>query len=81
MRHRLQTAEGRDKYKLRKQTVEPVFGIVKEPMRFRRFHLRGIDKAILEWELVTLAYNVKRLYRMAGCSGLRQLGKKSPAIG
>ena len=64
MEHRLETAAGRELYKLRKQTVEPVFGIIKEAMGFRRFSLRGKGKANLEWLLVCAAYNVKRLHRM-----------------
>jgi transposase len=64
MEHRLATAEGRALYKLRKQTVEPVFGIIKEVMGFRRFSLRGQAKASLEWLLVCAAYNVKRLHKM-----------------
>ncbi len=64
MRHRLRTKEGRALYALRKQTVEPVFGIIKEVMGFRRFMLRGKAKVSLEWTLVTLAYNFRRLYRM-----------------
>jgi hypothetical protein len=64
MAHRLATREGRERYKLRKQTVEPVFGIIKEAMGFRRFSLRGLEKVALEWTLVTLAYNFKRLFHM-----------------
>jgi transposase len=64
MRHRLQTASGKAKYALRKQTVEPVFGIIKAVMGFRRFLLRGKIKVSLEWTLVTLAYNFKRLFRL-----------------
>jgi hypothetical protein len=62
MIHRLQTASGRALYKLRKQTVEPVFGIIKEVMGFRRFRLRGRAKVALEWVLVCLSYNLKRLF-------------------
>ena len=47
-----------------KQTVEPVFGIVKEAMGFRQFHLRGESKVEGEWDLVTLAYNMKRLWNL-----------------
>ena len=46
----------RARYKLRQQTVEPVFGIIKEARGFRRFSLRGQAKASLEWTLVSLAY-------------------------
>jgi len=64
MRHRLTTPAGKAIYGLRKQTVEPVFGIIKEAMGFRRFLLRGIDKVSLEWTLVTLAYNFRRLFSL-----------------
>jgi hypothetical protein len=47
---------------LRQQTVEPIFGIIKEAMGFRRFSLRGHAKVSLEWNLVCLAYNLKRLH-------------------
>jgi len=64
MQYRLRTVEGRAKYKLRQQTVEPVFGIIKSVLGFRRFLLRGLQKVELEWQLVCLAYNLKRLHRM-----------------
>ena len=64
MAHRLRTKAGRALYKLRQQTVEPVFGIVKEAMGFRRFLLRGLAKVQLEWTLVCLAYNLRRLHRL-----------------
>ena len=66
MRHRLETESGRKTYALRKQTVEPVFGIIKQVIGFRQFHLRGHPKVETEWTLVTLAYNMKRLYNMVG---------------
>ena len=64
MRAKLDSDAGRASYRLRKQTVEPVFGIVKEAMGFRRFLLRGLDQVEGEWALVTLAYNCKRLNNM-----------------
>lgn len=48
-------------YALRKQTVEPVFGIIKSVMGFRQFLLRGKDKVSGEWRLVCLAWNLKRM--------------------
>jgi transposase len=62
MAYRVKTKSGRARYKLRQQTVEPVFGIIKETLGFRRFSLRGKEKVSLEWTLVTLAYNLKRLF-------------------
>lgn len=64
MAHRLKTKVGRELYRLRKQTVEPVFGIIKEVMGFRRFRLRGKEKVSLEWKLVCLSYNLKRLFAL-----------------
>lgn len=64
MRHRTATAAGRALYGLRKQTVEPAFGIIKAVMGFRRFMLRGLAKVSLEWDWVCFAYNLKRLHRM-----------------
>ena len=64
MAHRLKTSVGRTLYKLRKQTVEPVFGIIKEIMGFRRFRLRGWAKVSLEWTLVCVSYNLKRLFTL-----------------
>ena len=64
MRHRLKTTAGKALYKLRQQTVEPVFGIIKSVLGFRQFRLRGRAKAALEWTLVCLAYNLKRLHRL-----------------
>jgi transposase len=66
MKHRLRTREGKAKYKLRQQTVEPVFGIIKSVMGFRRFLLRGLEKVSIEWTWVSLAYNLKRMHRMQG---------------
>jgi transposase len=62
MAHRLKTVKGRDLYALRKQIPEPVFGIIKSVMGFRQFMLRGIDRVRGEWRLVTMAWNIKRMF-------------------
>jgi hypothetical protein len=49
-------------YALRKQIPEPVFGIVKSVMGFRQFMLRGLDQVRGEWNLVTMAWNMKRMF-------------------
>ena len=64
MIHRTATAAGRALYKLRQETIEPIFGIIKEALGFRRFLMRGLEKVSLEWDLVCLAYNFKRLHRL-----------------
>ncbi len=61
MKHQLTTQSGRALYALRKQTVEPVFGIIKHVMGLRQFSMRGLDKVAGEWTLATLAWNVKRM--------------------
>ena len=66
MKHRLKTIQGRKLYGLRKQTVEPVFGIIKSVMGFRQFLLRGLDSVRGEWNLVTMAWNIKRMAVLAG---------------
>jgi transposase len=62
MKHRLKTKEGKAFYAKRKSTVEPVFGIIKEVMGFRRFLLRGLAAVQGEWRWVCLAFNLKRLF-------------------
>lgn len=64
MKEKMEQKENRAAYRLRKQTVEPVFGTIKKWMGFTQFQLRGLEKAQGEWRLVTLAYNVKRLWRI-----------------
>lgn len=64
MAHRLKTPRGRALYALRKQTPEPVFGSIKSAMGFRQFLLRGLPKVRGEWNLVTLAWNLKRMFAL-----------------
>jgi transposase len=68
MAHRLKTPEGRELYALRKQTPEPVFGIIKSALGFRQFLLRGLENVRGEWNLVATAYNMKRLFVLAGAA-------------
>jgi transposase len=65
MAHRLLTPEGKKLYALRKQTPEPVFGIIKSVMGFRQFLLRGLENVQGEWSLVTMAWNMKRMFALA----------------
>jgi transposase len=64
MAYKLKTALGKAIYRLRKCTVEPVIGIIKEVLGFRQFSLRGEQAAAGEWELVCLAFNLKRLHTL-----------------
>jgi hypothetical protein len=79
MARKLKTPEGSKLYKLRKQTVEPVFGIIKHCLRFRQFLRRGKEKVTCEWNLVCTAYNLKRTFNLiqarrpeAPCPNFRQ---------
>jgi transposase len=70
MAYKLQTAIGKAVYRLRKCTVEPVIGIIKEILGFRQFSLRGLAAATGEWCLVCLAFNLKRLHTLYLDQGL-----------
>ncbi len=63
MQHKLRTEAGRAVYKRRKAIVEPVFGQIKEQRGFRRFSLRGLEKARAEWKLVCATANLLKLFR------------------
>ena len=62
MKHKLKTDNGRKLYAKRKSTVEPVFGIIKHVMGFRQFLLRGFETVTGEWTLVSIAWNIKRMF-------------------
>ncbi len=64
MRYKLKTEEGRKLYAKRKSTVEPVFGIIKHVMGFRQFLLRGLEAVTGEWTLVSMAWNLKRMFAL-----------------
>lgn len=65
MNQTLKSEKGRQIYKRRKQTVEPVFGIMKEVLGFRRFSLRGEQETDGEWSLICAAYNLKRIFNLS----------------
>jgi len=65
MKHRLKTIVGKAIYAKRKSTVEPVFGIIKAVMGFRQFLLRSLKLVAGEWDLVCIAYNLKRMYALS----------------
>lgn len=66
MEHRLRTEEGAAAYALRSQTVEPVFGIIKATLGFRRFSRRGLAAGQSEWNLVCAVHNLLKLFRQPG---------------
>jgi transposase len=63
MQRKLKTEQGKATYKMRKAIVEPVFGQIKEWRGFRRFSLRGLEKAGAEWKLICLTHNLLKLFR------------------
>ena len=62
------TEEGQKIYSKRKTTVEPVFGIIKRVMGFRQFLMRGLENISIEWDLVTISYNISRMYALKNLS-------------
>lgn len=65
MANRLRTPQGKALYARRKSTVETVFGVIKQVMGFRQFHLRGFQAAQGEWNLVCMAWNLKRMFALS----------------
>ena len=85
MRRKLRTKRGRQRYGLRKQTVEPVFGQIKQGRGFRQFLLRGLEKVNREWLLICAGHNLLKLFRFGGWLGAPKLAghhrKLAPANG
>ncbi len=75
MAHKLKNPDAAKLYGLRKQTVEPVFGIIKHCMRFRQFLMRGKEKVSGEWNLVCTAYNLKRTFNLIQAQAATALAK------
>ena len=66
MRYKLKLPENRKRYRRRGQSVEPVFGQIKQARGLRQFLLRGLDKASALWQLECAAHNLLKLYRAGG---------------
>ena len=73
MRWRMQTKAGRAIYSQRKHTIEPTFGIQKEAMGYRRFLVRGLANVSKEWDLVCLAFNLRKLFSLKQTDGAKWL--------
>ena len=78
MRRKLQTKRGRQRYALRMETVEPVFGQIKQGRGFRQFLLRGLEKVNREWSLICVGHNLLKLFRFGTCLPGRK-GGNGPA--
>jgi len=66
MERKLATEEGRAIYKKRGQTVEPVFGQIKEGRGFSRFSGRGLPACTSEWKFMCAVHNLLKLWRAGG---------------
>lgn len=62
MGRKLKTKEGKKTYSKRKESVEPVFGQIKEARGIRAFLLRGLEKVRGEWRLICLTHNILKLW-------------------
>jgi transposase len=80
MKSKVLTDEGRAKYGLRKETVEPVFGQIKRCMGFRQFSMRGQEACEAEWSLVCAAHNLLKLFRY-GASAMAKQTRESGGSG
>jgi hypothetical protein len=66
MRDKMETDEGREIYRWRKITVEPVIGQIKENLGFRQFCLRGLEGARIEIRIVSIVHNLKKIWKYRG---------------
>jgi hypothetical protein len=78
MAQKLRSPEGRRRYLRRQASVEPVFGIIKKILGFEQFSLRGLQKVTLEWNLVCVAYNLKRLHKLLNAGSQKPRAPKPP---
>ena len=70
MRRKLRTKRGRQRYAIRKETVEPVFGQIKQGRGFRQFLLRGLEQVNREWLLICTGHNLLKLFRYGSWSAV-----------
>ena len=77
MRRKLRTKRGRERYALRMETAEPVFGQIKQGRSFRQFLLRGLEKVNREWLLICAGHNLLKLFRFGTGQSGRGRGNRS----
>jgi len=63
MRYQLKLPENQERYCMRQQSVEPVFGQIKQARGLRQFLVRGLEKVSALWQLECAVHNVLKLYR------------------
>lgn len=66
MKEKMNTLEAKKIYNLRKITVEPVYGNIKQNLGLREFLLRGIQGAKTEMNLISIAHNLKKIHKLMG---------------
>ena len=66
MRDKMKKEDSKNVYRLRKSTVEPVIGNIKQNLGFREFLLKGLDNVKIEMNLVSIAHNLQKIWRMRG---------------
>lgn len=69
MKEKMETEESKQIYNLRKVTIEPVYGNLKQNLGFREFLLRGLEKAKIEVNLACIAYNLQKIWKLTRASG------------
>ena len=84
MRKTLASETGKALYGLRKATVEPVFGQIKEARHIRRFRLRGLKLVTCEWKLICATHNLLKLFRcrigLSGQAARAFVSAEAPAL-
>ena len=69
MKEKMNTDESKKIYSLRKMTVEPVYGNIKQNLGFREFLLRGLQGTKIETNLVCIAHNLQKIWKLRGAVG------------
>lgn len=64
MKADIRTVEGYEKYKLRMQSIEPVFGNIKYNKGFKYYRLRGLQGAKIEFLLIMIAHNLGKMHKL-----------------
>jgi hypothetical protein len=77
MRRKLRTKKGKERYGLRKELPEPVFGQIKQVRGFDHFLLRGLENVSSEWKVICTGHNLLKLFRACG---QRSFSRESPAL-
>ena len=69
MKEKMEKPESKGLYNLRKITVEPVYGHLKQNLGFREFLLSGLEKVKIEFNLVCIAHNLQKIWRLRAAKG------------